>query len=156
MNFEENDDLKEWSKVSTVGSFLRVIHRYFALNYSRCVELGVHPGQIPMIKFLVSNPGANQRELAGMLHVKPPTVAVTVKRMERAGLIYRVEDERDRRVCRIFLTEKGKNTSNAIHALVRESEEILLRGFSKAEEEQAKEFFRRMTDNLNMAGGKET
>ena len=54
--------------------------------------------------------GMSQKELVGKLMVKPPTVTVMIKRMEKSGFIQRKQDEQDQRVSRIYLTELGEET----------------------------------------------
>lgn len=88
--------------------------------------------------------------------MKPPTVAVTVKRLEKADVIYRRPDPNDMRISRIYLTEKGLRISAQIEVVIQENEKALTAGFSEEELELARHFFTRMMQNLNaLSGGKE-
>lgn len=143
-NIDEKCPMNSW--------FIRLMHQYSAINFKRFMDLGVHPGQIPVLRAVHENEGISLREMADLLHIKPPTVTVTVKRLEKAGFLYRKQDWRDSRVSRIYETEKGKAFSCDIQAQVHESERQLLEGFSEEEKEQLCEFFRRMSENLVKKG----
>lgn len=138
---------------------LRLMHRYANLNFKKSVELGlhpnVHPGQMPVLGVLQEKEGVSLREMAQELHVKPPTVTVTVKRLEKVGLVCKRPDETDLRVTRIYLTEKGRSISAELEQCLVENEKILTKGFSEEEKELLRCFLDRMTQNLIEAGAKE-
>lgn len=69
---------------------------------------GMQVGQFPILLCLWSREGLTQRDLAHELALEQPTVANTLKRMERDGLIYRKPDPCDERRALIFLTELGQ------------------------------------------------
>ncbi len=131
---------------SVYGGELRASERYGCAS-------GV---QLPFLNIISHKEGISQRELAECLHVKPPTVAVTVKRLEKADVIYRRPDPNDMRISRIYLTEKGIRISAQIEVVIQENEKVLTAGFSEEELELARHFFTRMIQNLNvLSGGKE-
>lgn len=127
---------------------IRLIHRYSAVNFKCFQKMGLHPGQLPVLKTVYEKEGISLRELADVLHVKPPTVTVTVKRLEKTGLVYKQADREDLRVNRIFLTEKGKGIIKEISVLLDKNEKILTAGFSREEKETLYSYFERMIENL--------
>lgn len=149
-------ECKKENPQSLQGAFMRLLHRYTEVNFGRLKDLGVHPGQLPFLNIISHKEGISQRELAECLHVKPPTVAVTVKRLEMADVLYRRPDPNDMRISRIYLTEKGIRISAQIEVVIQENEKVLTAGFSEEELELARHFFTRMMQNLNvLSGGKE-
>ncbi|MDE5994690.1 MAG: winged helix-turn-helix domain-containing protein, partial [Oscillospiraceae bacterium] len=52
-------------------------------------EKGIYFGQPPILCFLSKNPNATQKDIADSLNISPASVAVSVKRMEKSGIIYR-------------------------------------------------------------------
>ena len=74
---------------------LRISHLYFTKIYQQMDGIGIHPGQIPIIKLLGYKGELSQKEISQSLHIKPPTVAVSIKRLEKSGLIERKPDARD-------------------------------------------------------------
>ncbi|MDO4473340.1 MAG: MarR family transcriptional regulator [Eubacteriales bacterium] len=135
---------------------IRLIHAYGARNHKRFRGFGLHPGQIPVFGLLSDREGLSLREIADILHIKPPTVTVSVKRLEKSGFICKRADEKDQRISRIYMTEAGKNLQQEIRQAVEENERILTNGFSVEEQEQLKQFLGRMTENLIHARQMET
>lgn len=57
----------------------------------------------------------NQEQLAAAVHVKSQTLGRTLTRLERAGLVSRTRDRRDRRQFVIGLTSAGRAALTAVH-----------------------------------------
>ena len=150
---EKDECLKKDDMIQVL--FMKLIHGYTANGFQKFKDLGVHPGQLPILSRLHEKEGASQRELADMLHIKPPTVTVTIRRLEKAELVYRKTDESDLRVTRIYLTEKGKDAVKDIHTLAEGLEKVLRRGFSKSEICLLRRFLQQMIDNLEQAAKQE-
>ena len=70
--------------------------------------IGLQRGRFPMLQVLLHNEGCTQIEVAEQLRISPASVAVTLRRMERDGLVQRREDTQDQRCKRIYATEKAK------------------------------------------------
>ncbi len=71
---------------STQTLLLKMSHLYFRNSFEQLSNLGVHPGQLPMIKLLGREGGLSQREISDKLRVKPPSVAVSIKKNGERGL----------------------------------------------------------------------
>lgn len=67
-----------------------------ALYFARCFHvferLDVHPGQMPVLFEVHRSGRLYQRELCRNLCLRPSTMTVTLRRMEKAGLIERRQD----------------------------------------------------------------
>ena len=129
---------------SFIGTFMKIDHRFMAKCFSQMMEFGVYPGQIPVLGIVASHNGVSQTEIARQLRIKPPTVNVSVQRLEKAGILCRRQDEKDQRVSRVYLTEKGMECKQKAMARMQENERILLNSFSEAE----KCLFRRFLDQI--------
>lgn len=127
---------------------LKASHMYFANNYEQLAAKGLHPGQIPMLRLLSKKGGLSQREIAQAFHVKPPSVAVSIRRMESAGLLVRTADEKDQRVTRISLSTKGWETEKEIREIFKRNQELLFRGFTDSEECLLRRFLLQMIENM--------
>ncbi len=68
----------------------------------------LHKGQFPVLLFVEKNSGCTQVELANGLRVSPASVAVSTKRLEKAGFLKREQDESNMRCNRLYLTEKAQ------------------------------------------------
>ena len=74
-----------------------------------------------------------QYELARHTHLTPPTVSVTLQKMERDGYIVREPDESDMRQMRVTLTEKGLAVDQANRRKAAEIEEQAAQGLTEEE-----------------------
>ena len=110
-----------------------------------------------MLGLLAHKDGLSQREIAEKLHIKPPTVNVTVQRLEKAGFLYREADEKDQRISRIYMTEKGKQAKESGMKKVQDNEKILLDGFSEEDLCLLRRFLDQIAENIEkipVASGK--
>ena len=150
--FCEEDDEKE-KQSSFLSLFMKVDRHFMTKCFGQMQELGIYPGQIPVLGLLAYKDGLSQREIAEHLRIKPPTVNVTVQRLDKAGFLFRKADEKDQRVSRIYLTEKGKQAKERGMKRVEENEKILLDGFSDAELCLLRRFLEQITANIDKIPG---
>ncbi len=115
---------------------------------ARFREKGLYFGQPPILKYLSENKNATQKEIADFLHVSAPSVATSLKRMEEAGLVVRVENKKDARRNSIKLTPKGKELVKYADNLFLRMDDVAYKGFTEDELETLVLFLQRMNDNL--------
>jgi DNA-binding MarR family transcriptional regulator len=113
----------------------------------RAARLGFSPGQFPVLVELWSEDGLTQKQLLERVDIEQATMANTLARMERDGLIDRRPHPSDKRAHLVFLTEKATTMqSEAVKAAVA-ADEDLFRGFRSFERELVLEYIRRILDN---------
>ena len=139
----------ETDRASYLGMLMRIDRRFMGKCFGQMQEFGIYPGQIPVLGLLAHKDGLSQKEIAEKLRIKPPTVNVTVQRLEKSGFLYRKADEKDQRVSRIYLTEKGHRAKEKGMKKVEENEKILLDGFSDAELCLLRRFLEQITANID-------
>lgn len=93
-------------------------------------------GQMPVFFALVGQRRLSQRDLAIAAAVEQPTMAATLTRMERDGMIVREPDPLDGRSALVRLTELGETSAEASLAAAREVNTLALSRLSPAEQEQ--------------------
>lgn len=113
---------------------------------------GLYFGQPPILKYLKEHKNATQKEIADFLHVSPPSVANSVKRMEESGLIMRVADKKDARCNNLKLTKKGAELSEYADKLFEVVDEVSFEGFTDEEIDLVISFLQRMTENIKTFG----
>ena len=89
----------------------------------RC--LGVSSGHLPVFFALADGGGLTQTALAQAAAIEQPTMAATLSRMERAGLILRRPDPRDGRSALIFLTPAALEKARVVEEAVKSINEGL-------------------------------
>jgi DNA-binding MarR family transcriptional regulator len=75
---------------------------------------GVHEGQQYVLRCLWAEDGLTPGHVAGRLGLATPTVTRATTRMEAAGLVRREPHDRDGRLVRLFLTERGRELEEVI------------------------------------------
>lgn len=105
-------------KAESAGYLMNHIARQFAILLSEGLKpLGIAPAQFPILIELWQKDGLSQQELVERADLKQATIANTLARMERDGLIVREPNPEDARSRLIMLTEHAR-------ALQRQSTEI--------------------------------
>lgn len=77
---------------------------------------GVRVGQNLLLQVLWDTDGLTPGELAEQLQVSTPTVVKSANRMEASGLLTKRRDTVDRRLVRIYLTERARNVQDAVQS----------------------------------------
>ena len=136
------------------GYLVNYLARLFAQAlFRRIGPHGVTRGQFPVLLMLWEGEGVTQTLLAERLAVEQPTMANTLKRMERDGLITRVPDPGDRRQARVHLTPRGRSLEPVLTASAREANAAALAGLSTEERQQFLSVARRVMQNLEQDAG---
>lgn len=134
----------------TVGFLLWESSRRFVRVFSDCLaQHGIKFGVWPVLRTLWENDGLTQRELAERLNVSGPTLVKVVAELERDGLVMRKADPGDKRRAPLFLTPPGRNVVFKILPSVEVQNKAGLRGFTDQEEQELKEFLRRLRANMD-------
>ncbi len=115
---------------------------------ARFREKGIYLGQPPILKYLSENKNATQKEIADFLHISTPSVATSLKRMEEAGLVTRLEDKKDARRQIVRLTKKGKELFEYAENTFMCVDSIAYQDFTEEELNTLVVFLERMNNNL--------
>lgn len=105
---------------------LERMHRHRTLS-----DYPIYPGQHPILVYIAEHEPCSQRELADGLCISPPSVATSLKRMERTGLVTRESDASDQRYNRISLTPKGWEIMKEVKGHFDETDRLMFQGFSE-------------------------
>jgi len=119
----------------------------------RLRELGFAVGQLPVLVSLKIRKALSQAELARIAQVEQPSMAQLLTRMERDGLVERVDDPADKRSRLISLTPLAAKRLPKAKALMDAHTQEALAGFSQAEVEQLAAMLLRVNENIERMGG---
>ncbi|MDJ0992506.1 MAG: MarR family winged helix-turn-helix transcriptional regulator [Dinoroseobacter sp.] len=119
------------------GYLVNHLARLFAgALQSRIKPMGLSTGVFPVMLHLWQRDGLMQRDLVDLVGVEQATMANTLARMERDGLIQRRPDPEDGRAQRIWLTEQGESLREAATSAAKEENLSVLAGLSNDESAQ--------------------
>lgn len=132
--------------VMILNSIARLFRAKAALS-SDFSELLPHSSR-RLLMHLGREDGRSQLELAELAHLSPPTVSLGLKKMEELGLIRREADEKDARISKVYLTDKGKELDKDNIARLRVIDDMVMRGLTEEELSFVKEILIKMRNNL--------
>ncbi|WP_113501953.1 MarR family transcriptional regulator [Rhizobium sp. SYY.PMSO] len=113
----------------------------------RAAKLGFSPGQFPILLELWSEDGLTQKQLLERVDIEQATMANTLSRMARDGLVERRPHPSDKRAQQIFLTSRAvAMQAEAIEAAMA-TDTDLLKDFRQFERELLLEYIRRVLEN---------
>lgn len=134
------------------GILINKLAHAMALDMDRRLRAyDVTMSQWAILKQLWRQEGRSQVELQELLDLERATVNGLVQRMTRSGLIQCEPDPSDRRVQRIFLTERGRVLKQSTTSLEEGVNARALEGFS---DDERTFFIRLLTRALHNAAGK--
>lgn len=118
-----------------------------AKGFSRSLQqrseaLGFSPGQFPLLIELWNEDGLTQRQLIDRLDIEQATMANTLSRMERDGLVERRQHPTDKRAQQIYLTAKARDMEAEAKRVAMEADQALFKGFRRFEKELMLEYIR--------------
>jgi len=116
--------------------------------------LEITPEQWSVLMYLWQQDGVNQREIADATYKDKPSITRLIDNLERMGLLFRKQDNVDRRTNKIFLTKEGKELHEKARATTLKTMHAALDGLSKDEVEQAQRLLRTVFRNMQDSSAK--
>jgi MarR family transcriptional regulator for hemolysin len=110
---------------------------------------GVRVGQNLLLQVLWDTDGLTPGELAERLQVSKPTVVKSANRMETAGLLTKRPDTTDRRLVRVYLTERGRNVRDAVQSARADLERTVTATLTDTERTQLVAALRKINAQLD-------
>lgn len=133
----------------TLGYLISLLARLLAQSLkARNGPDGILPGQYPIAVELLAQDGMSQRDLCEVVRIEQATMANTLKRMERDGLITRRQSAEDGRLATIHLTEAGARLTRAAVLNAAEVNGVALEGLDPAAQAALRDMLIDLTERL--------
>ncbi len=118
------------------------------------IDAKVQPYNLTRMKWLTlaileRDNGISQSELAGKLDVDNSSIARLMTRMEQRDLVYRVCDEKDRRVLRVFIKDEARPLLQELKKVSDEIRNQALTGLSVKERDDLLNLLLVVKNNLD-------
>lgn len=139
----------EFRKEDSAGYLINHMARLFARELQQRISpMGIVVGQFPILLELWQKDGVSQKDLLSRIDVEQATLANTLNRMERDGLVKRTKSPTDARAQLIWLTEKAarlrQNAYDAAHSVNAQA----LEGLDASEQRQLLDLMRRIISGM--------
>ncbi|RDE07918.1 MarR family winged helix-turn-helix transcriptional regulator [Pelagibacterium lacus] len=126
------------------------VARLFAQAMDRAIRPhGLSSAYVPVLFALGGGMELTQMQLAHFAAIEQPTMAATLGRMDRDGLLTRRRDPTDGRKSLIGLTPKGRAHVSVVAAAVQQINSRATEGFGEEERRQHRERMLRIVGNLD-------
>ena len=136
-----------------IGNKIRIVHNYIDKYFHTSWEkAGIEPTrmQCATLHYLRKHNDEDvfQKDLEAAFAISGATVTNIVKVMEKDGLIVRMPMEKDARLKKLVMTEKGRQYDEAARANVVRLGEGMEKGFTEEEITRFREYLDRLTQNI--------
>lgn len=119
------------------GKYISCIHRRVQAYINKQLSVyNIGSGQYQYLLKIYKNDGLSQKQLSEDFCIDKATTAKAIKKLIDEQYIVRIDDKFDKRVNRIYITDKGKNLVPIIKNILKDIDNKLNDGFSQ--EERAK------------------
>lgn len=123
-----------FEKQKSAGFQVNHMARLFARGLQRRITpLGITIGQFPILLELWENDGITQKALVEKLDLEQATLAATLTRMERDGLIRRTRHPGDARSQQIWLTDRARALRDGAYRAANDQNAYALAPLTEAE-----------------------
>jgi DNA-binding MarR family transcriptional regulator len=113
-------------------------------------EYDLMKGQYLYLVRICENPGMIQEKLAEMIKVDRTTAARAIKKLEIQGFIEKRNDDKNKKIKKLFPTEKGVNVYPFLKREGDYSNKVALNGFSEEEIDQVYQLLQRVRKNIEV------
>lgn len=138
--FDSDETIKSLNDASLAFS------RYVGKRLS---AIGMRSSYRQVIDPLMQRDGMTQLELVKITRLKAPTISITLRNMERDGIVRREKNDSDRRETHVYITAKGREMHKKAFEVYREATDTMLSGISEKELKAVRVIINRMADNLS-------
>lgn len=97
-------------------------------------DIDISPCHHVYIYCLCNNPGVSQENLTQMIHINKSNVTRSLKILQDQGYIYKKTDESDKRILRIYPTEKAFDLLPKLREKMQCWNEVIMDGLTEEEQ----------------------
>lgn len=141
------NDTRSWDL--RLGYLIHDVSRLRRVTYDReLAPLGITRSQWWVLAFISRNDGLPQTDLANELDVGKVALGSLIDRLQSSGFVERRADEKDRRVKRVFLTDKARQLIERIGPINDSFNARILKGIPREDLELTSRTLYAMKNNL--------
>lgn len=138
--------------MESILKYINRISRSSATVYNNKLrDYELNQCQHPYIMVICKEPGISQEKLAREICVNKSNVTRQLSLLEEKGLITRQQDSEDRRVWRVYPTEKMQELLPVVRGVMHELNTYFLEGLSEEEKQILLRILQEIADKANQA-----
>ena len=133
-----------------LGRWISILDRLMKMYYDRgLTDFEIGWGQQFYVEYLYDHPGASAQEMAQCIRVDKATLTKVVKKLLALDYIKVTADEKDKRVKRLYLTEKALPAARRIKEIHNSFYQAVCTGLSSGTVRLTEETLAQMVENVN-------
>ena len=129
-----------------IGSISRALDSIANIEFK---DLRLNRGQYLYLVRIFEHPGIISDRLAALLNVDRTTTARVVRKLEQAGFVLKKDDEVNKKIKHLFVTESGEELAKEIEKENIYSNELMIKGLSNTEQTELRKYLRIIEKNAN-------
>lgn len=146
MNVTESDGVACMKEIlREIGMIARALDSISNIEFK---EYDLTKGQYLYLVRICENPGIIQEKVAEMIKVDRTTAARAIQKLEMNGFIEKKDDPHNKKIKKLFPTEKGRQVYPFIRRENDHSNSVALAGFSEAEVDTIFSLLQRVRNNV--------
>lgn len=134
-----------------LGRCVSILDRLMRMYYEHALsgfEIGW--GQQFYVEYLYDHPGASAQEMVECIRVDKATLTKVIKKLAELDYIQIVSSQQDKRVKRLYLTDKAVPAAKRIKEIHRDFYDALCSGIGMSDIQRTEAALTKMTENLNL------
>lgn len=112
-------------------------------------EIELTRGQYLYLVRICEHPGIIQEKLAEMIKVDRTTTARAIKRLEEKGMVQSASDQTNKKIKKLYPTDKGKKIYPFIIREHHYSNQVAVKGLASEEVEQLQKLLKKVRQNVS-------
>lgn len=129
-----------------IGSISRALDSIANIEFK---DLKLNRGQYLYLVRIFEHPGIISDQLAILLNIDRTTTSRGVREIEQAGLVFKKDDEVNKKIKHLFVTEAGEKLTKEIEKENTYSNELMIKGLSKTEQAELGRYLSIIEKNAN-------
>lgn len=131
-----------------VNNFSDIFKSFHQRSYHKLEDKCLYPGQPKLLLLIRANEGITQKELSVKNSVTPATITGMLNKLEANQYVYRVPDEADKRMMRVYLTPEGHHFADQSELFLKRLSKQALEGFTEEELQTLNALTEKIKNNL--------
>ncbi len=152
MKVANNNQLSEnaavFDCVDCVNELKNASEIYGKVISDRLEKNGLRASYKRVLEPLVQHENLTQLELVKITSLKAPTISITLRNMEREGIVTRVKNTHDRRETHVAVTERGRRMYSKLVRAIEKVESDMLCDVSEEEKNALCSILEKISKNL--------
>ena len=133
-----------------LGRYISILDRLMKMYYDRgLADFEIGWGQQFYVEYLYDHPGASAQEMAQCIRVDKATLTKVIKKLLALDYIKVTADEKDKRVKRLYITEKALPAARRIKEIHNSFYQAVCTGLSSGTVRLTEETLAQMVENVN-------